>query len=402
MSKGNPIINSMRGKLGAYVYYVAGGEMRQRSYRGRGEVSNPRTRAQQEQRSQLANLVAFYRSAKELMQKAFENKEVNQSDYNAFVSLNLNKTKVYLGKEEASQGACIVAPYIVAKGTLQPVEVTQQSDGNFATNLQLGTLQISETTTVAQLSQALVANNQFVEYGMQLTYASFVQMTNNDTGYPYMSTRLYELTLDASSALLARDQIPEFGLSVVNNAIGTGPTLAAGGFAYILSQKDSNGKLLVSTQRLIISDDSLLVDYNTTAAATRAIGTYGSTTEIFLNPESVVAVNAGEGGGTAVGTSVNTVSVAGTQVTNGGDAPELETGQAIVITGNGLASAELTLYSVAAYGQAETSQAVTPTGNTSTRIQATVPAALNGRYLTGIGVNGIRYTTYEVQNTSMG
>lgn len=401
MSKGNPIINNMRGKLGAYVFSVNRGQMIQRSYRGSGEISNPRSEGQMRQRVQIANIVALYRVSKRLFAKAFENKPVNWSDYNMFVSLNLNKeVKVYLTKDQAAGGTCVVAPYLISKGSLTPVEVTALESGGFVTNIRLGSLQISATTTVAQFSQAVIAANNFLNEGMQLTYASFVQQTNNETNLPYCSTRLYEVTLDTTNQGLLWDYIPEFGLSTVNGAVGTGETLAAGGFAYILSSKDSSGKLSVSTQRIVMSDDTVYNQYNDEIAATRSDSSYGYGDAVFLDPGATS--ESGSGGGISVGTTVNAVSVEGSAITNGANAVTVSTGDEIVLSGNGLEDAAVTLYVRESLSSSETSVQATAGSSSQRTSTVTVPAAANGFYLTGVAVNGIRYTTYVIQDDTLG
>lgn len=401
MSKGNPIINNMRGKLGAYVFAVNKGQMIQRSYRGSGEISNPRSEGQMRQRVQIANIVSLYRVSRPLFAKAFENKPTNYSDYNMFVSLNLNKeVKVYLTKDQAAGGTCVVAPYLITKGSLTPIEVTALEAGGFVTNLRLGSLSISDSTTVAQFSQALIAANNFVYEGMQLTYASFVQQTNNETNLPYCSTRLYEVTLNTTNQNPVWDYIPEFGLSTVNGAVGTGDTLAAGGFAYILSSKDSTGKLRVSTQRIVMSDDTLYDQYNDEAAATRSDSSYGYSDSVFLDPGATS--ESGSGGGISVGTTVNAVSVDGSSIANGADAVTVSTGDEIVLSGNGLEGATVTLYIRQNLSTSESSVQATAGSSSQRSCTVTVPAAANGMYLTGVAVNGMRYTTYNIQDDTLG
>ena len=50
---------------------------------------------------------------------AFGGARNGRSDYNKFVSVNLGKAPVYLTKQEAQAGACLVAPYEVSHGLIK-------------------------------------------------------------------------------------------------------------------------------------------------------------------------------------------------------------------------------------------------------------------------------------------
>lgn len=116
--KGNPFFGTMRGKLGEQVFMRTGGEQRARTYLK--VINNPRTLGQMRQRVKLANLVAFYRILRPILGDSFLRRTANQSSYNAFVKANLASNRVYLTKEQASNGYAVTAPYTITDGTLQP------------------------------------------------------------------------------------------------------------------------------------------------------------------------------------------------------------------------------------------------------------------------------------------
>lgn len=115
--KGNPFFGTMRGKLGEQVFMRTSGEQRARTYLK--VISNPRTKSQMSQRVKLANLVGFYRILRPLLGDSFLRRPANQSSYNAFVKANLASSRVYLTKEQASNGYVVTAPYTITDGTLQ-------------------------------------------------------------------------------------------------------------------------------------------------------------------------------------------------------------------------------------------------------------------------------------------
>lgn len=341
MAKGNPLIGTLRGKVGDVVFSRQGGEQRSRAYIP--TVKNPRTRSQMAQRVQLANIVATYRSVVKLFPSAFQSKPANQSDYNQFVSKNLGQVKVYLTKDMALAGACIIAPYRITQGTLTPIGVTG-SGSSSVSNIALGSgFTIDDTTSVAALSQAIVANNPSFEYGMQLSYISVIQSTNPTTGYPMVQGYLYDLTLDPSNTDPARKYIPAFGLTAVNGYIGHGTNIGSGAFAWIKSQKNQDGKILVSSQSLILTATDLYNAYRTSSARYTAMASYGMGQDVFLNPESNEATAEDAGTANAAAT-ISSVSYNDEALVSGDSGYKtFEVGKRFAIRGTNLSEHEVAL-----------------------------------------------------------
>ena len=294
----------MRGKLGQTVFYRRGGEQVERIYNP--EPKNANTKSQVDQRSQLTNIIRLYQASPVFFKRAFANKKVNQTDYNALVSRNLNKgVKVYLPKNVADEQGGVVAPYIISDGSLTPIVVTGQGV-NAITSLAVGTdFTVSAATTVAELSAALLNNNTIVQAGDQLSYLSIEQY--NAGGVPRLRARLFEMTIDTADATLVYDVMPTQAVNVVDGFIAHGALVYSGAFAWVLSRKTASG-LQVSRQQLVCTSDTLYSAYVGTDAATRAQVSYGANLDAFLDPE-------GDAGGSAVpsvGVSVASLSIDGT------------------------------------------------------------------------------------------
>lgn len=338
MAKGSMLMGTQRGKLGESVLYRAGGEQRQRAYIK--DVTNPKTAAQMQNRTQLANVVAFYRVVSKLFKSAFENKPSNRSDYNQFVSLNMAAgTPVYITREMAKSGGAVVAPYMITKGSLPSIQTTGNGI-NSVTNLAVGAdFVISAATTVAELTAALIANNTNCRAGQQLSYVSIIQATNPNTGYPQLQGTLYEITLDLADTTPVRDLMPAFALSVVDGRIGHGESAGDGGFAWIISEKDAQGKIKVTTQRLILTDNSLYQSYSSTAAAAAAVVSYNGQDGVFLDPQTKSSgVDSGNSGSPAVAS----VTVNGTTLqTNSANTYQIPANATIVVRGSNLPESEL-------------------------------------------------------------
>src|SRR5574344_1093964 len=121
MSKDNMLLGYARGKVGSLVFARRLGQQVTRAYN-----ANPKdaaTLAQTKQRVRLANVVNMYRATRSLTNHSFEGAMGGQTSYNLFVRYNLGTNSVVLTKEAASFGACVVAPYLVSKGTLPSIPV---------------------------------------------------------------------------------------------------------------------------------------------------------------------------------------------------------------------------------------------------------------------------------------
>lgn len=280
MSKGNMLLGTVAGKLGDMVMMRRNGEQVQRIYIARPK--DAKTTAQGQQRSKLANIVRMYQCASDYFARAFANKTSKQSDYNAFVQRNIGRSPVvYLPKEIAQAGGGVVAPYIISDGGLQPIIVTGQGVQT-RTNISVGAdFEITETTTNAELTAAILANNAFIQEGDQLSYLSIEQFTQD--GVPRLRARKYELTLSSSDATPVLDVMPEQAMSVSGGFIAHGEEVYSGAYAWILSRKTKD-KLDVSRQNLIVTSQSLYSAYTGTSAATRAAVSYGNNQDVFLTP----------------------------------------------------------------------------------------------------------------------
>lgn len=279
MAKGAFATNNLSGKLGIYVFARRKGEQISRSW---VKPKDTKTTAQGRQRSVLANIIRVFQASPSFFQSAFANKPSNQSDYNAMVARNIGKSpRIHLPKSVVEAGGGVVAPYVISDGGIQSIIVTGVGV-TARTNIAVGAdFNIDDTTTVAALSAAILKNNTFIEEGDQLSYLSIEQYT--DGGVPKLRARKYEMIISAAGSGIARDYIPEFGLSVSGGFIAHGSFVYSGAFAWVLSRK-KEGKIDVSRQSLIVTDDSLYSSYVGELAISTANTSYKNTNTIFVSP----------------------------------------------------------------------------------------------------------------------
>lgn len=299
----NMWLRGAKKKLGGTVLYTQGGRTLQRELAP--EVKNPKTPAQMGQRVKWANLVAFYRANAGWMPKAFENKKATQSDYNKFMSLNAANSRIYLTKEQARQGACVVDSYRVSDGTLQPVDIFP-SEANWVTNLFLtGLAKLDATTSVADFSKALLASNAGLRSGDQLSFIRITQLNNNTTGIPYIQVRAYELLINEQGPGLVKDFWPVELLAMSNlqdtPALMVKNNSKQGGFALIVS-RTQGGRVLVSPSQITqVNMTDVINQYSSSAALSAAIESYGQGDEVFLDSK----------GANAIGQKPTTMSITG-------------------------------------------------------------------------------------------
>lgn len=156
MAKGNMLLGYSRGSVGDVVFYRDGGLQRTRA-RNRNP-RNPKSSKQMLQRSLLANCVKFYKVATAgLFKFGFETKKPNESDYNAFVRVNI-KRGVNISKtafDTPWYGA--IGHWRMTEGSLQPAEnVINASKAYFDLGVQPSE-SVPATPTVGWLSSQLIA-----------------------------------------------------------------------------------------------------------------------------------------------------------------------------------------------------------------------------------------------------
>lgn len=388
------LLGYARGKVGDLVFSRRLGQQTTRAYNA--NPKDAKTRSQVTQRVKMANVIAMYRALKNICNHSFEGVKEGQTSYSAFVSANLKSNQVSLTKEAASLGACVVAPYLVSRGSLASI-VVEGLGAEATTNIALGELTIGEQTTIGEFATALVANNAGIEYGDQLTYISLVQQTDVNTGYPIVTTGIYEVTLNPGSTDLLRKFIPAVGSTAKNGFLAHGALIGRGAFAWILSRKPVGGSLMVSTQRLILTSPDVYSGFASESANTRAISSYGYTIEPILNPGVSGAPAGDAGGGSSSGgssgttsqPSVSSISIDGTSITAAyANALQLSSGSHnLVINGSNLSS-DMSV--------SINSLAVTISSSTSTTASGTfnVNSTTNWSQIL-LSINGVRVFTWN-------
>lgn len=337
-------------KLGGTVIYQAMGQTRQRELAA--EVSNPRTTQQMTQRVKWSNLVNLYRANRSWMKYAFETKKTSQSEFNKFMSLNVTASVIYLPKNVAAAGGCVVSDYIVTQGSLSSIETTEVT-GGWASNIFLPAgFQLSSTTTIQQLAAAVLPLNPGINEGDQLSFIRMTQQVNGATGVPFVVVRKYEVIISSTDTRLVGSFLPlDYIVTKLNGTelcIGVEDSGNAGGFVLILS-RTIGGRTYVSSQRIVVANNATTINYYTGAAALqRAIDSYGESDEPFLTTSTANQNTQAPTPMSIVGVSIGGVDWAPGSVQS---YPESVVGQPLVVTFN--ENLDVQTASVIMYGKLE-------------------------------------------------
>lgn len=311
MSKGNMLLGYASGKVGSLVFARRLGQQVTRPYNA--TVRNPKTRAQMSRRIKWANIINMWRLMKPLIQMGMQNRKTSQSDYNKFVSLNINQSEAYLLKEEARQGATLLAPYIITSGNLGVRSMRSAA----VTDIAVGTIDLA-AATIGQLSSAIITSNQGYQVGDQITVFALGQDLIN--GIPRVLPYAFKFLLtEQSDSTPAIDAIEVFGSvapAVEDGFLAfefAGADYSAYAGAVVQSRLLADGVLAVSDSRLVVDFevDGVQQSRNPFAATqSEALASYGFNADAFLSPAS-----AGEVVPLPI---VSAVTLNGEAVSNGG------------------------------------------------------------------------------------
>lgn len=162
MAKGNMLLGMARGSVGDVTFYRDGGLQRARA-RNR-QPNNPRSNKQQTQRALFANCVKFYKlTASKFFKFAFENKKVNESDYNAFMRENLKRGVMMSKTAFYCEPYPALGNWLMSRGSLATIRNANDDNTN-APIFDLGAPYSdipSRNITIGEISTAMVSSGRY-------------------------------------------------------------------------------------------------------------------------------------------------------------------------------------------------------------------------------------------------
>ena len=321
MAKTRDFLSNVSGKLNKdyHVRETDHGNFLSHNPRRRG---TRRSKEQANTRCQIGNMSNNYQLIKCVKMQCFEGKAPGQNDFNIFVQVNYNRNPVFITKQDCKGGGCVLGNYQYSLGSLNPIAYSLNQSGVLSTSIALGDLSITADTTVAQLAQAIIANNNDWQAEDQLSFFYAKQWVDSE-GVPRATMNPYRVLLSLQDNSKLWTVASALGFTSVNGYLGMSTALSNAGASWIHSRNDGSGEKKVSTQRLFVVSD-ILASYQSEAAFLLSAKSYGgiNTKDDYLDPECTKdaagleeseggpSTGSGTGSGTGSSTGSETVTVA--------------------------------------------------------------------------------------------
>lgn len=275
MATGSGIIRKVSGKVGDLVYRVQNGQQVIAAYNP--HVKNPQTALQMQQRTKWLNVLAMYKVMKPYLKGAFENKSSGQNDYNRFMGINLQTTPVYLTRAQFMEGGAIIAPYLIAQGSLPAITLTGSTTDIVAS--------FTSAATVAEASASILSGDARFKQGDALSFFVVAQSVSAE-GTPVAQAYAMKLTLDLTDTTpLSSLCTSQLGIAATDGFVSVTTNNEVYATAVVHTRRTE--KLLVSSARLQVTGDiSILLSDSTFAASATSLGY--TEDNIFLEPDSTV------------------------------------------------------------------------------------------------------------------
>ena len=286
MAKVTGVATQLSGKVGQLIFRQT--RFGTVAYEAPAKASVPRrSEAQMQIRTQWGNISAMYRQFNQTLKKGFEGLNGKMNEYNAFVQANTNVVKVYVPKKVRLNGGSVLAPYQITRGTLPSIAMTKNGNNILVTDINLGSLVIGATTTVGDLANAVIANNDSYEAGDQLTFFYGQQTVDSETNIPRAKIYGYKVILQPADSSLLLEVASALGFTSVDGKLGMSQAITDGAAVWVHSREDGTGGLKVSTQHLYV-DSTVLANYQGDNAMKVSANSYGgiNTHVVYLKPLS--------------------------------------------------------------------------------------------------------------------
>ena len=242
MAKGIGLIGNFRGKVGNMVGYNLKDSNNKQTQGVRVYqpiVKNPKTYAQANQRAKLAPINATYRALKQFVDRGQEGKAYGNKSRLAWLS---DAMKAFNGgwfeKSETIDAPALVP---ISRGTLGINTVITMANGKIAYDFKKAAT--AAPTTIAALSEALIANESGIQNGDQMT---IIAIGGDTRGIGVTSLSVVIDTTDTT-------ELPT-GLTATVGGLSFGnmPSGSCAG-AIIFSREGSNGQHLRTNSMIIAS-----------------------------------------------------------------------------------------------------------------------------------------------------
>lgn len=293
MSKGNVVLGYGRGAIGDMVLTRLKGQQVAKA-RNR-QPANPRTAPQMRQRAGFIAPLKFYtRGIQNLFQFAFTDKRLKESDYNAFMRINVGSGFPLTPSEFQQNAFPALGNWVMSRGPLVAPTVVVDAEHSNSIGIRVSGLQLS--SKISLLSQYLI-NTFNLQEGDIVTFVSIVANNVKTTASQItfgedaeVSWFIDQFKIDSNddrtidSVLYVVHPFTVSGNSYLGlNATDYPVTSFTVGMTCIVSRRSSK-RFLVSTSRLV--NGGYVNDYiafrNTPAEIQRVLAEWGATSTAIL------------------------------------------------------------------------------------------------------------------------
>lgn len=254
----------------------------QNSSRGEGA-----TDIQRRHRSRMANVVSFFRAIKPLQIRAWENKKPGVTDYNQFFSINLASSPIFLTQREVSHRACVIAPYIVSRGSL-PTLPQNCFEGVFHSGVYVSPSLDFTSCTVGEFSASVIAVNSGWLQGDKLAICCIKQgekLVGEDL-IPFISPSFFTVTIDVNNSS------PLHGIAGFNRVMlfheSNGEVICSqrSDAAFAIHAREDSGSLLTSSQQVVFAsfENPVFLKYTSQVQELLSMESYGYQSDVLLTP----------------------------------------------------------------------------------------------------------------------
>lgn len=211
-----------------------------------------------------SNLTAFACAVQKHFGRYWEDQTPGRYYYHNFISANASARPYGLvSNKTTNPGAAVVSDYVVTLGTLPSISVDTFSLGpaRGISNVSVGDLAITPATTIGEFSRSLVRNNgDRFRFGDILVFFCVYQRMDN--GRPRVAVGSTSVFLTESDEFTF-DSLNLLGFGTTDRFLSIRDFAPVGGYTWVHARAIPNTtRLLVSTQRLTLSDRKVLDYYS--------------------------------------------------------------------------------------------------------------------------------------------
>ena len=270
MAKGNMLLGYSRGSVGDVTFYRDGGQQRARA-RNR-KPNNPRSNRQVYQRAKFAGAVKFFKqSLANFYKMAFENKKPNESDYNAFMRVNLAQSPLMSKTAFDKPGYPAIGHWTISQGSMPTLqfETNYGSQSNaLAVVLPVKTDEsISVNSTIGEFSAILINSGLYMQGDIFTMVriavrADSATLATLPTATPEGNWRTFwtvtQILLDTADTRRLSDTLLSVAAGEIIGKDADGYLFISNtgddGFSLVTTRNTANG-LKVSNSEIVVTDD---------------------------------------------------------------------------------------------------------------------------------------------------